>query len=98
QPAESMSFGRLFPLARENRVTLQVRIEFQNIFNRTFYQVPSTGNPQALTQRTNPFPNGQLGALASGFGYVNTIGGGVPMPGMPGAMPRTGQFIARIQF
>ncbi|HSP66570.1 MAG TPA: hypothetical protein VLN48_02510, partial [Bryobacteraceae bacterium] len=98
QPQESMSFGRIFPLSRENRVTLQVRFEFQNIFNRTFYNAPAgppfstaISNPQALTFSTNPFPNGQLGALSSGFGFVNTLGG-------LGSQPRTGQFVARIQF
>ncbi len=91
QPEESMSFGRIFPLAPENRVTLQVRFEFQNVFNRTFYNNPATGNPQSNTFRTNPFPNGVTGALSSGFGFVNTINGA-------GSQPRTGQFVARIQF
>jgi hypothetical protein len=91
QPSEAMSFGRVFPLSKERRVQLQVRFEFQNIFNRTFYSQPSTTNPQALTFRTNPFPNGQPGALSSGFGYVSSLGGG-------SAAPRTGQFIARITF
>ena len=101
QPSEAMSFGRLFPLSRENRVTLQVRFEFQNVFNRTFLNAPTTTNPQALCNNsvsnlpgscfTNPFPNGQLGALSSGFGYVNTLGGA-------GTQPRTGQFVARLQF
>ena len=95
QPAESMSFGRVFPLARENRVTLQIRFEFQNIFNRVAYGLPSTTNPQSLTFRTNPFPNGQTGALSTGFGFVNTLGG-APF-GSP-ENPRTGQFIARITF
>jgi len=95
QPAESMSFGRIFPLAREGKVTLNVRVEFQNIFNRTFYGTPSTTNPQGLTFRTNPFPNNQPGALSSGYGFVNTLGG-APF-GSP-ENPRTGQFVARIQF
>jgi hypothetical protein len=92
QPAESMSFGRLFPLAKEGRVTLNVRVEFQNIFNRTFYSAPSNSNPQATTFSTNPFPNGTPGALSSGYGFVNTIGGGF------GVQPRSGQFVIRIQF
>ena len=91
QPAEAMSFGRLFPLSREGRVNLQVRVEFQNVFNRTFYGLPSTTNPQSLTFRTNPFPNGVTGALSSGFGYINTIGG-------RDTQPRSGQFVVRLQF
>jgi hypothetical protein len=95
QPQESMSFGRIFPLAKEGKVTLQVRFEFQNIFNRVAYGTPTTTNPQALTFATNPFGNGQLGALSSGFGFVNTLGG-APF-GSP-ENPRTGQFVARLQF
>jgi hypothetical protein len=91
QPSEAMSFGRIFPLSKEQRVKLQIRFEFQNIFNRVFYNTPSTTNPQSLTFRTNPFPNGQAGALSLGYGYVSTLNGS-------GAQPRTGQFIARITF
>jgi hypothetical protein len=69
QPLESMSFGRVFPLSKEGRVNLQVRLEFQNILNRVAYGLPTTTNPQALTFRTNPFPNNQPGALSSGFGF-----------------------------
>jgi hypothetical protein len=95
QPSESMSFARVFALSKEQRVKLQIRVEFQNIFNRTFYITPSTGNPQSLTLRTNPFPNGQPGALSLGYGFVNTVGG-APF-GSP-ENPRTGQLIARITF
>ena len=36
QPAESASLGRIFPLSKENKVTLQIRMEFtSNLFNRT---------------------------------------------------------------
>ncbi|MBV8846672.1 MAG: TonB-dependent receptor, partial [Bryobacterales bacterium] len=91
QPSEAMSFGRIFPLSKEQRVKLQVRVEFQNVFNRVFYNTPSTTNPTSLTFRTNPFPNGQAGALSLGYGFVNSLNGS-------GAQPRTGQFIARITF
>ena len=96
QPLESMSFGRVFPLAKEGRVNLQVRFEFQNIFNRVAYNTPSTTNPTAPTFTTNPFPNGQLGALSGGFGFVNMIGGNTAL-GNP-ENPRTGQFVARLTF
>ena len=86
---------RVFALSKEQRVKLQIRVEFLNIFNRVAYGTPSTTNPQALTLRTNPFPNGTPGALSSGFGFVNTVGG-APF-GSP-ENPRTGQFIARITF
>jgi hypothetical protein len=94
-----MSFGRLFPLAKEGRVTLNVRIEFQNVFNRTFYSSPSGAfgfflsgvNPTAPVQRFNTFANGQPGALSNGYGFVNTVNGA-------GSQPRSGQMVARITF
>ena len=99
QPAESMSFGRTFRLAKEGRVTLNVRGEFQNIFNRVFYSNPSTTNPQGLCYQghtsascfTQQFSSGQIGALSSGFGWVNSVNGA-------GARPRSGQLVARFQF
>jgi hypothetical protein len=74
-------------------------MEFQNIFNRTFYGAPGTiflgtsaiTNPTAPILKTNPFPNGQPGAYSGGFGYVATLNGF-------GATPRTGQLVARLQF
>ncbi len=95
QPSENVSLGRLFPLAKEGRINLNVRMEFQNIFNRTFLTAPSltaVTNPQGLTQHTNPYPNGTAGALSGGFGYVSTTNGGLS------ALPRTAQLVARLQF
>ena len=43
QPAESMAFGRVFRI--KERAQLQIRAEFQNIFNRLFYQAPADGAP-----------------------------------------------------
>jgi hypothetical protein len=92
QPAESMSFGRLFPLTKERKATLQIRIEFQNVFNRLFYSSPSATNPEAVVNKTNPFyTGGPTGALSSGFGYVSFVNGA-------GDTPRSGQIVARIQF
>ena len=45
QPAESMSFARNFRVGKEGKYNLQVRGEFQNIFNRTFLSAPSLANP-----------------------------------------------------
>jgi hypothetical protein len=103
QPAESMAFGRLFPLAKEGKVTLNVRIEFQNVFNRLFYASPSSSsgfalagtNPTAAVNHTNAFENGQPGALSSGFGFVNSVNGG-PLGGPE--QPRSGQIVARLVF
>lgn len=85
QPSEAMNFGRVFRMGPENRYSLQVRAEFQNIFNRLFLAQPSTGNPQL------PVTANALGQYTGGFGYVNTFNGG-------GASPRRGQIVARFTF
>jgi hypothetical protein len=93
KPSENMNFARNFRMGKEGRYNLQIRGEFQNIFNRHFYSSPSAGNPSAAVLYTNPFVNGQktTGALSSGFGYVSTFAGG-------GATPRTGLLVARFTF
>ncbi len=67
----------------EGRVSLQVRVEFQNVFNRPFYPAPSLGNPQIPVSA-----NGQ-GKYTSGFGFVNsfdlTPSGTKPASSPPGA-------------
>jgi hypothetical protein len=91
QPAESMSFGRVFRV-REG-MTLQVRAEFQNIFNRTFYSAPAVGCGFfgcTSTNTTTAF-NNPGNALSSGYGFVNTFNGA-------GTQPRSGQLVARFQF
>jgi hypothetical protein len=95
QPAESLSLGRTFGLAKENKVKLDVRAEFFNIFNRLFLASPApvsvagfppaSPNPSAITVRT------PTGALSSGFGFVNTFNGN-------GSQPRTGQIVGRFTF
>jgi len=103
QPAESLSFGRIFSIAKEGRVNLNIRAEFQNIFNRVFYASPSTNgfpnvgvNPTAPVLSLNQFANGRTGALSGGFGFVNSVNGGIP-PGGP-ETPRSGQIVARLTF
>jgi hypothetical protein len=96
QPAESLSVGRIFRI--KETYQLQVRAEFQNVFNRVFYSVPSSGGDAGVgtasgTAFANPFPvlGSTSGALSSGFGFVNTFNGA-------GTQPRTGQLVARFTF
>jgi hypothetical protein len=94
QPAESASFGRIFPLSKEEKVKLQIRLEFtSNLFNRFRLSAPSSTNPSATTLNLNPFLPGQTqtGALSSGYGFVNTYNGA-------GQSPRQGQIVARLTF
>jgi hypothetical protein len=92
QPAESASFGRIFPLSKENKVNLQIRFEVTaNLFNRLFLSSPSASNPSSATLHTNNFMNGTPGALSLGYGFVNTVNGA-------GTTPRQAQLVARLTF
>lgn len=94
QPAESLSVGRIFRI--REKAQLQIRAEFQNVFNRVFYALPAdgagTGTYTAPTYN-NPFPvpGSTGGALNAGYGFVNSFNGN-------GAQPRTGQLVARFTF
>jgi hypothetical protein len=93
QPAESMSFGRNFRMGRENRYNLSVRAEFQNIFNRVFLSAPSTG--YGANPLTSPSTAG--GTLATG-GYYTGGFGAIATAAGAGAVPRSGQMVARFTF
>jgi hypothetical protein len=91
QPAETLSIGRIFRI--KEKYQLQIRAEFQNVFNRVFYSAPlvqNNANGPAPTY-TNNFASGATGALSGGYGYVNSINGA-------GDTPRTGQLVAKFQF
>ena len=102
QPSESLSVGRLFRLHAERNITLQVRADFFNVFNRTFLSMPAVGgfgntNPASFTNCQGvlgncPTTGGAAAApLTGGYGWINTINGA-------GTTPRTGQFVARFSF
>jgi carboxypeptidase family protein/TonB-dependent receptor-like protein len=103
QPAESMAFGRIFRI--KERAQFQIRVEFQNIFNRLYYAIPANGSPFGLgftsvtttTGHGNSL-SGTSGLLSSGFGYVNWVNGGIGNPTGGGAQPRSGQIVARFTF
>jgi hypothetical protein len=94
-PTENFNIGRTFKI--REAMSLSLRAEFVNIFNRTSLPAPSSGTP--LTAPTC-FASGNSGAqtstcpagatYASGFGFEQTalIGGGT----------RTGQIVARFRF
>ena len=94
-PTENFNFGRTFKI--REAMSLSVRAEFVNIFNRTVLPAPSSTTP--LTAPTCYLSGNsgrtrapaRLGATyASGFGFEQTalIGGGT----------RTGQLVARFRF
>jgi hypothetical protein len=94
QPAESLSVGRIFRV--KEKYQIQVRAEFQNVFNRVFFSVPASGGATGTATAagfTNPFPvtGSSAGALSGGYGYVNSFNGF-------GTTPRTGQIVMRFTF
>jgi hypothetical protein len=97
QPAEAMNFARNFRMGKEGRYNLNVRIEFQNVFNRHFFSTPAgaggTTYPSTPQANLNAFYQGgpPAGALSGGFGYVSFLNGA-------GDTPRSGQAVARFTF
>jgi hypothetical protein len=80
QPSENASVSRNFKV-RES-VSLNIRVEFQNIFNRT--RLPAISLANFTTAASFP------GGIPTGFGTMN------PLSGTSGF--RTGIFVARIQY
>ena len=67
-PTENLSLGRNFRV--NERVNLQVRAEFQNVFNRVAWALPSSTNAEQTQTRS-----AITGNTVSGFGYINTAAG-----------------------
>ena len=97
RPSESMSLARSFRI--KERVSLMLRAEFTNIFNRTGLNVPTSANAFA-TQTTNN------GLTTGGFGYISpaAVGGNGTNPAAATAgtfatpTPRQGTLVIRVQF
>ena len=99
RPTESMNFGRTFRF--RERMGLEIRAEFSNVFNRT-----QIGNPITTAPGSNPTKNA-LGQYAAGFGVINlTVSGPNQAPtytqnavvGQLYTLPRNGTLIARFSF
>jgi hypothetical protein len=89
KPAESMNFARNFRF--KERYTFQVRIEFQNVFNRIQLPSPSLAfNPSNVTGTYQKAPNGNY---IAGFGTFGNLANG----GQLGTQ-RSGQLIGRFSF
>ncbi|MBV8904271.1 MAG: hypothetical protein JOZ22_11605 [Acidobacteriia bacterium] len=89
RPTENIAFGRTFRF--RERMSLNIRAEFTNMFNRAGIPNPANGRAGttfASTQLTNPV----TGQTTGGFGWVNTN------PATPTLFPRHGQLVGRFQF
>jgi Carboxypeptidase regulatory-like domain/TonB dependent receptor len=84
QVSENMNFGRTFQL--REKMTLNVRAEFFNVFNRVTLGTPSSGNPTQVRTINN------LTGAISGFGYYS-VGSASNSGGQ-----RIGLLVARLQF
>jgi hypothetical protein len=100
RPQENMNFARTFRI-REG-LSLQLRAEFVNIFNRM-----QIGNPITTAPGAPPSKNPVTGQYSGGFGVVNlTVSGPRVYPstttnqvvGQLYQLPRTGTLIARFTF
>jgi Carboxypeptidase regulatory-like domain len=85
-PNENINLGRTFRF--HERISLNVRAEFSNIFNRTYLNNPTATNP--TTPQTK---NGQTGLNSGGFGYINLATTGTQF-----GQPRAGTIVIRLQF
>jgi hypothetical protein len=99
RPQENMNFARTFRI-REG-ISLQLRAEFVNIFNRTQIGNPGTTAPGATPSRN------AYGQYTAGFGVVNlAVAGARTAPsytqnqvvGQLYQLPRSGTLIARFIF
>jgi hypothetical protein len=92
RPVENMSLARNFRI--KERMNLQIRAEFTNIFNRTEMNNPNgaSGTTAASTSVTplSTQTRNSLGLTTAGWGYINT--------GTVFSAPRSGQLVARFQF
>src|SRR5690242_4829847 len=89
-----MGIGRLFRIREE--MTLELRAEFFNIFNRANMADPVSTSALAAQQR-----NAQ-GIPIAGFGYINSqsLGNGSTLNNNTGlgGKPRQGQLLLRFRF
>jgi hypothetical protein len=84
-PMENINLGRTWKI--KERMALNLRVEFQNIFNRAFLNNPSATNP-FTPQTKNP-----LGLNNGGFGYINTATSSIQQ-----GQPRNGTIVMRFTF
>jgi hypothetical protein len=95
-PTENANLGRNFRI--KERMNLQIRGEFVNIFNRTLMPAPSTSNPQ------NPVTKNALGIQTGGFGVIpayfapNTAPAPPTSATIPTLESRQGTLIMRFSF
>ncbi len=95
-PSENANIGRNFRI--KERMNLQVRMEFVNIFNRTEMTLPqSPFGPNATSNPQSPVSKNALGIQTGGFGVINEYAAPNTAPALA-QLPRQGTLIARFSF
>jgi hypothetical protein len=93
-PTENANIARNFRI--KEKMVLQIRVEFTNIFNRLQWPNPSTGGITTSFNTTKRADGSDTGVYSSGFGTfgnLSTFSNGTS-PGIP----RAGTFVARLTF
>jgi hypothetical protein len=85
-PVENLNLGRTFRM--RERMALNLRVEFNNVFNRTYLNNPSATG-YTLAQSKNP----STGLNSGGFGYIN-----LAVASNQIGQPRNGTIVARFTF
>ena len=88
RPVENMNLGREWRI--KERYALNVRIEFTNIFNRSYVSNPTSTSATAPQVFVKSGPT--AGNAASGFGFINALSY------TPQVGPRNGVLVARFSF
>jgi hypothetical protein len=88
RPNENMSLARIFRF--NERMNLNIRIEFNNIFNRAQMPNPTVANSAATQQRN------AAGVPTGGFGFINAQSTGPVIGQIPTS--RQGSVVARFSF
>jgi hypothetical protein len=106
RPQENLNIGRNFVINRERNISLQLRAEFVNVFNRMQLGNPSTASPYSATNAYQPptVVNGRITGGFGGYALGSIVNGGLPSftsNGIVGNLyqqPRQGTLIARFTF
>jgi hypothetical protein len=95
RPMENLNFGRTFRIGGESsKKTINLRMEFTNIFNRAYWSDPSGAS---LTNATLKPSTNQFGNYTTGFGFMTTTG--VTAFGTTAnLLPRQGVLVGRFTF
>jgi len=89
RPNENLALGRLFRI--REKITLNVRAEFSNVFNRAEMPNPTSTNAAATQVTKNGVPT-------TGFGFIATANEGPIVTSIQTATSRQGSIVARFIF